>query len=255
MRGLEAHERFAQGKARDVVQALEGLGPRLAIAEARVVEAEASCRAHGAGAASGRARRRDVSALEDRGFELATSVGGTKGDLWTCLTLFGLGAIVSLWHGTMRGGFKRFARSPTYFALRPEHAMEYTRSIPFSAQRDLRRGMGTLRPEIIEAAVDPGRTLDIERPEDLEDFKGALAEMFQHDPEARPSLRAILEQSWSRRDGVPHQAVPFNLVDNGLGAYLRKRGYDSAYVSEGRFQSLAVFDPKGRTKILARRRA
>lgn len=195
-------------------------------------------------------RRSESVKLEDRGFEIASSVGATRFDAISLVTCLGLGAAVTLWHGTRTGGFSRFYRSPTYFAFERKNALPYAKQETMGAQRVPRGARGV--PEIVEAYVDPGRTLDINTPEGERDLKTAIDRMFENDPEGKPPFKALLQNSESYRGGYRSRAVPFWLVDNGLGKYLQELGYDSTYVSESHHQSLAVFDPKGRTKIVGR---
>ena len=192
-----------------------------------------------------------MAKAEDLGFQIASSVSGARADFGHGLVLVGLGAVVTLFHGTRTGGFSRFFRTPTHFALEQKNALPYAKQVVMSAQR-APRGV-KLAPEVLEVAVDPGRVLDLDTPEGERDFKTALDEMFQGDPEGKPSFKGLLQSSESYRGSARCRAVPFWLVDHGLGEYLQKLGYDSAYVAESHHQSLAVFDPKARTKIVSRR--
>jgi hypothetical protein len=199
--------------------------------------------------------------LEARGFRAITGAVSTSAPTCSWGTVLGVspmaigGVAVVRWHGTRSGGFSRSAKSPTYFSSRKIDAAPYATRGVLAAQRAPKgyRGQG---PEILEVAVEPGRILDLNTSEGERDFRIAMTAMYQGaDREDRPSVKGILASSESYRGNMRARAIPYWLLDAGLGRFLKELGYDSAYASEGHFQSLAIFGPKSARRSSRRERS
>lgn len=168
-----------------------------------------------------------------------------------------LGTVVVMYHGT-RSGFSRFRRDkPLFLSPTPGAAGQYA-DVSMGVMAQMRGTKHRYDPRLITVAVDPGRTMDLSKEEDERKFREIISEYGD----------------WLKREGRPNaeEATFENLVDPGTGLlgagkpavdypragelapFIARRGYDSTFVSEGSYNSLMIFKPGERARILGSKR-
>jgi hypothetical protein len=177
----------------------------------------------------------------------------------------GLARVIVMCHGTRDAGFKRFLRDrPTFFTTpeRASAAFQYARCGGIGAAQRTPCKQKRVDPALLEVAVDPGRIMDLTKPEDVAVLSEIVADLnaVVTDPDDRiPNARRLMERSMSFRSvsdekfGACTPALPYWLLTHrGFAGALAVRGYDSAWTTEGGYQSLAVLNARDRARILGR---
>ena len=223
----------------------------------------------------------------DIGLEVLASSGASGGWAMAAAGAAALGTarVMVMYHGTRNAGFKRFLGDRPTFFMPPERvadACQYAAHPDLGAAQESPCKQKRLDPALLEVAVDPGRIMDLSRPEDVAAFSEILGDLVEEgvlDPlgryrgiieeAARGALTSVRFRSYRTREDEKSRALtpalPFVLLARReFVQALAAHGYDSAWVKEytagdepGKtssdpygYQSLAVLNARDRARIL-----